>query len=65
MDYIINSYREIAFRMSVRSAADPNYDLTGEIGVRLPDTMRKEFRTYTMAPKYSMPLIVRPLPLQL
>ncbi|KAK3402795.1 hypothetical protein B0T20DRAFT_366921 [Sordaria brevicollis] len=41
MDYIINSYREIAFRMSVRSAADPNYDLTGEIGVRLPDTMQK------------------------
>ncbi|KAK3350706.1 hypothetical protein B0H65DRAFT_96643 [Neurospora tetraspora] len=45
MDYIINSYREIAFRMSIRSAADPIYDLTGEItgelGKQLPPIMQK------------------------
>ena len=38
MDYIINSYRDIAFRMSVRSAADPIYDAMGNRHSQPPQT---------------------------
>ncbi|EAA29614.3 hypothetical protein NCU04607 [Neurospora crassa OR74A] len=44
MNYIIDTYREIAFRMSVRAAAGPSYDyLAGQSSSvqQLPDLMQK------------------------